>query len=363
MSSPIPLDFSLDLQLSSQTTAVAAPDCATGDVKKLFKDILADENLLSDVMARLKEALPEELYSQIEQMVESGNGLPLAAIFPPELTQFSQVFTGLQDGLKLDSGNTPPFVASALKIGDYLQKTNGDASDKVLDNLGRNLSEALTQISSKGEGLAKQIQELMVATKAELATSDAGSKLIMPTSSGVEGSVTQSTALGTAISGLVQLPNLQVNSSSPLPPAVAAPMGEEGWGQAMGERIMWMMGKGIQGASIRINPPELGPIQVQLSVKNDRTSVHMLVQHGVVKEALEAAIPRLREMLNEGNLHLVNVDVSHRESPDQSGRSSLFSQDQREQMEQFLQDQDMTSQIEEEEPRYYRSTGLLDDYA
>jgi flagellar hook-length control protein FliK len=140
-------------------------------------------------------------------------------------------------------------------------------------------------------------------------------------------------------------------------------MGAEGWGQAMGDRIMWMLGKGVQAASIRINPPHLGPIQVQLSVQNDQANVQMLVQHGVVKEALEAAMPRLREMLNESNLNLVNVDVSHRESPDQSSSSALFSQDQREQMEQFLQDQELASNVEEKEPRYYRSTGLLDDYA
>ncbi len=170
----------------------------------------------------------------------------------------------------------------------------------------------------------------------------------MPTSSGVDGSVTQSTALGTAISGLAQPSNIQANSLVATPAPITSPMGGESWSQDMGDRIMWMVGKGVQAASIRINPPDLGPIQVQLSVKNDQASVQMVVQHGAVKDALDAAMPRLRDMLNESNLQLVNVDVSHRDSTDQSSSSAMFTSDQREQLGQFLQDQELPAQVEEE---------------
>jgi flagellar hook-length control protein FliK len=262
-----------------------------------------------------------------------------------------------------DGGRIPAFIASAIKAGENQKKPTGNLTDKALDNLGRNISEALSQVSTKGESLGKQIQEMVLAVKAEIATTDAGPKLIIPKSFGAEGSITPSTAIGTAISGLAQLPNVQANGVLSTPPPITAAMGGEAWGQAMGERIMWMAGKGMQAASIRINPPHLGPIQVQLSVQNDQANVQMLVQHGVVKEALEAAMPRLREMLNESNLQLVNVDVNHRENPGQSSGTAMFSQDQREQMEQFLQDQELTTQTEDESPRYYLSTALVDDYA
>jgi flagellar hook-length control protein FliK len=380
MSNPIPIELSLDLLPTSQASASAGVSCEYIEpgTEKLFKDILADENLLSDLMAKLKEALPEELYTQIEEAVDSGNGLPLAAIFSPESGIFSQGLSELPnglkldglkldglklDGLKLDGNSIPSFVASTLKIGDYLQKTKGEAADRTLDNLGRNISESLNQVANKGEGLAKQIHELLAVAKSEFSISNSVPKFSLQTHSSADGSMTPTTALGTAVSGLVQLPSQPTSAASLLSTAVSTPMGAEGWSQAMGDRIMWMAGKGVQAASIRINPPHLGPIQVQLSVQNDQTNVQILVQHGVVKEALEAAMPRLREMLNESNLQLVNVDVSHRESPDQSSRSAMFSQNQREQMEQFLQDQDPTNQMEEEAPRYYRSNGLLDDYA
>lgn len=363
MSATIPIEINLDLQLSPQTTAITQCGCAGSSPETLFRDILADENLLTEIMAELKEALPEEVYTQIEAMVEAGNELPLAAIFSPESPLFNQDLSKLQQNLERFGGQVSAFVDSVNNIGENLPKSNGNRTDKALDNLGRTISEALSQVSTKSEGLGKQIQELLAAAKADLAGSNAGSKLITPTASGIDNSVTQSTALGTAISGLAQPSNIQANSLLATPPPITSAMGGESWSQAMGERIMWMVGKGVQAASIRINPPHLGPIQVQLSVQNDQANVQMVVQHGVVKEALDAAMPRLREMLNESNLQLVNVDVSHRESPDQSSRSAMFGQEQREQMEQFLQDQELTTQLEEETPKYYLSTSLIDDYA
>ncbi len=372
MSSLFPIDFNLDFAQSGQNPVITPSDCATGCSDKLFQHILADENLVSDIMAQLKEALPDELYAQIEEMVQSGNGLPLAAIFSMESPLFKQDMSELpqfiQDAVMQNGGQISDIVASALKSGEARPQTlGGEQTGRTMDNLVRSISDSLAQVSTKSEdtstAIGKQIQELLTSTKAELVAAGPGSKVILPTSSSSDGLVTSNIAIGTAINGLAQLSNFQVNSGLPSPPPITVPMGEEAWGQAMGERIMWMMGKGIQGASIRINPPELGPIQVQLSVKNDQASVHMLVQHGVVKEALDASIPRLRDMLHESNMHLVNVDVSHRESPDQSSSSWLYSQDQREQMERFIQDQEMATQIEEEVSRYHRSTGLLDDYA
>lgn len=377
MGNPIPTDFGTSLPFL-QTTDITGRSiqgcCVTDCVEMNFRDILTDEQLLSDVMRRLKEILPEDLYTQVEDMVESGNGLPLAAMFSPEVplsnldgTHLSQ---SIQEALGSNAGPLPlpSILASALKMGEEnLQKQGGDPGGRTFQNLGRQISDALSAISDKAEGtdLGKQIQDLLVAAKAEVAASDPGLRAISTASVGSDGTVTPGNAIHSAITGLsmVQTASSQASSGVPAPPAITAPTGEEAWGQAMGDRIMWMMGKGIQAASIRINPPELGSIHVQLSVQNDQASVSILVQHGVVKDALEASIPRLREMLGDSNLNLVNVDVSHRESPDQSGSSAMYGHDHGGQTDPFFTEQEPGVAIEEELPKYYRSTGLLDDYA
>ncbi len=108
----------------------------------------------------------------------------------------------------------------------------------------------------------------------------------------------------------------QLNTALP----IHTPMGEKGWDQAMGERILWMVGRQVQGAEVRITPPQLGPVEIQISIRNDQANVTFTAQHGVVRDALEASIPRLREMLSENNLQLANVDVNQRNAGE--GRAS-----------------------------------------
>jgi flagellar hook-length control protein FliK len=55
--------------------------------------------------------------------------------------------------------------------------------------------------------------------------------------------------------------------------------------------------------------PNLGPIEIRVTLQNDQASVSFNAQHPFTREALEAAVPRLREMLGESNLDLVSVDV------------------------------------------------------
>ena len=371
MSTPFPTGASLGLQSTQVSNPISdAVHCGCGEAspEMAFRDIFAGENLLSDILAKLKKLLPEEQFIQLEELVYSGNGLPFAAIFSPESPLFDKnmldIPQTIQDAIKPDGSLFSPLAVSTLKLNEDLTKHGSDATGRALNSLRGQIGEALSIISSNGESAGKQLQDLLVTVKTEFAVSDIVPKMPSTPSVGGEGTATPAANINSAISGLAQLQNFQASGGSPLPPAIAAPLGEEGWGQAMGERIMWMIGKGVQTASIRINPPNLGPVQINVSVQNDQTSVNMLAQHGVVKEALEAAIPRLREMLHESNLQLVNVDVSHRENMDQGSRSALFHQGHSEHADYALQqEQELATPVEEEIPRYYISSGLLDDYA
>jgi flagellar hook-length control protein FliK len=125
-------------------------------------------------------------------------------------------------------------------------------------------------------------------------------------------------------------------SSVPLQPLQAAPVGmrpsivmpldlpvgQPGWDRAVGERIQWMVGQNIQQAEIKLNPPHLGPLEIKISLQNDHTSVTFVATQAPTREALEASIPRLREMFGEINLNLADVNVGQH----QAGEST---QDQR----------------------------------
>jgi flagellar hook-length control protein FliK len=71
-----------------------------------------------------------------------------------------------------------------------------------------------------------------------------------------------------------------------------------------------MAGQHLKVAELHLNPPELGPLQITLTVNNDQASAQFVSQHASVREAIEAAMPRLREMLAEGGITLGNTSVS-----------------------------------------------------
>jgi len=87
-------------------------------------------------------------------------------------------------------------------------------------------------------------------------------------------------------------------------------VGTRGWDTAIADRLMWMLQGDQQMARLKLNPPNLGPLEVRLSVHQDQASVSFLAPHAAVREALEAALPRLREMFDQQSLQLVRADVA-----------------------------------------------------
>lgn len=99
--------------------------------------------------------------------------------------------------------------------------------------------------------------------------------------------------------------------------SITVPIDRPGWDQALGQRIQWLInthnlgtGQVTHGAQLQLNPPDLGPLEVRITVQHDQTSIAFSSQHGPVREALESALPRLREILGEQGLNLVDVSVS-----------------------------------------------------
>ncbi len=98
--------------------------------------------------------------------------------------------------------------------------------------------------------------------------------------------------------------------AAPQTTSIPVPFNQAGWDQALGERIQWLASQGVQRANITLNPANLGPMEVRIQVQNDQAMVHFTAAHGVVRDALEAAMPRLRDMFDSAGVELTDVDVS-----------------------------------------------------
>ncbi len=100
--------------------------------------------------------------------------------------------------------------------------------------------------------------------------------------------------------------------------ALHQPLGHPAWADELGQRLIWMHGKSIQAAEIHINPPQLGPVAVRIQVHDDQTSIQFTSPHAAVREAIEAALPRLRELFEARQLPLTQVEVAQQSLEDRS---------------------------------------------
>ena len=82
------------------------------------------------------------------------------------------------------------------------------------------------------------------------------------------------------------------------------------WGSDFSKRIQFLVKNNMQHAELRLDPPELGKIQVKISLAQDQANVSFASTHGNVRDAIEQALPRLRELLNESGIQLGNADVA-----------------------------------------------------
>ncbi|HYD61001.1 MAG TPA: flagellar hook-length control protein FliK [Noviherbaspirillum sp.] len=113
------------------------------------------------------------------------------------------------------------------------------------------------------------------------------------------------------------------NAAERLTPRVGTPA----WDQALGQKVVWMVAGEQQSASLTLNPPDLGPLQVVLNVSNSQANATFIAAQPEVRQALEAALPKLRDMLGEAGIQLGQANInSGNPSQQQSGFEQAASQ-------------------------------------
>ncbi|MES2742109.1 MAG: flagellar hook-length control protein FliK [Pseudomonadota bacterium] len=115
-----------------------------------------------------------------------------------------------------------------------------------------------------------------------------------------------------AVAAPVQQASLEIAQAASAIPTdkLNGRVGTPAWDQQLGQKVVWMVAGGEQSASLTLNPPDLGPLQVVLSVSNDQATATFTAAQPEVRQALEAAMPRLREMMSEAGIELGNATVS-----------------------------------------------------
>ena len=83
--------------------------------------------------------------------------------------------------------------------------------------------------------------------------------------------------------------------------------------QDLANKVQVMLNQKNMVADIRLDPPDLGQMQIKISMQGDTASVSMVVQSQAAREALEHNQPRLKELLDQQGIELGQSSVEQQE--------------------------------------------------
>lgn len=116
--------------------------------------------------------------------------------------------------------------------------------------------------------------------------------------------------------------------AAPLPLHLGTPAQSPEWPQEVGNRVVWMVNHDESHAELSLTPPQLGKIEVSITVSGDQTTAQFVTASPAARELIEHALPRLREILDQSGITLGQADVgtsgqSGGSGDDRGGRRSF----------------------------------------
>lgn len=153
--------------------------------------------------------------------------------------------------------------------------------------VGKTLPEAKLPVGEFSEQLAKGLGE----NKAEIRSEVLDSRL-----NALNQAVTQQSAMAQRAPAVV--------------PGQPVAINQNGWSEAVVDRVMWLSSQNLKSAEIQLDPQELGRLEVRIHVSQDQTQVTFASPNAGVRDALEGQMHRLRDMFNQQGMTQLDVNVS-----------------------------------------------------
>ncbi|MGL6258070.1 flagellar hook-length control protein FliK [Vibrio sp. WXL210] len=145
---------------------------------------------------------------------------------------------------------------------------------------------------------------------------DSASASTTATSQGAESAV----AAAMATSGVLGTARAEVNTMQGNV-VISQAMTSQEMADKVNDQVQLMLSKNLKNIDIRLDPPELGRMQIRMNMNGDSTSVHFTVANAQAREVLDQSMPRLREMFAQQGIQLADTSVSQ-QSSQQQGRSA-----------------------------------------
>ncbi len=302
---------------------------------------MSNEDVLS-LISQLQGEGAEALVNRLASLLQGQSGLTGSKLATSQQAQqVDAVFANIRQllGSTGSSGSSSQLSQTMMANLGRVEQLAQQSQSAGVAKFGMNLRQAFTE-----SGLSQTGERNDSVSNSVIARDFTGNAVVTPMpvlldrmsalsnerqlSAGLLDSL-DTTEVPDSIVQLGKTAGLQASSGSrPMSSFIQAPLAAPQWQSEFGDRLMMMSRVATQGqnqvAEIRLNPAHLGPIEVRVVMKDDLASITFSAQHGVVRDAIESSLPRLREMFNNSGLMLADANVSEHSLRDQhkQGRDS-----------------------------------------
>ncbi len=276
--------------------------------------------------------------SEHVQFAENASAAPIVqALDIPDKTQIAAENVNGKEAL--NNATDAAVIVTAVPVSVVLTPVTNSRITNASENSGLPAANTASQAVTTSESAAPQhkfaaaarneAQDTLSATNAKAVPDQTRWTDVMQSAArqvASDESVTAKSMLDTAKEGNKDLaiknmaipaspPTLaQMNASLPVQAVSANTIhvypGKAGWDQAISQKVLWMVGAGEQSATLTLNPPDLGPLQVVINVQNDKADATFISDNAEVRQALQDGMSNLRDKMSESGIQLGQANIS-----------------------------------------------------
>ncbi len=227
---------------------------------------------------------------------------------------------------KVQHGAVAQSVQSALMQTPQHAQAQAQALNVAAADVAEVSANQLQQVAAAANSAASSVASEQVMLKAAMGAKAAASLLSASSNSNSAGEpatagessfanqLAQAAGIQQTATGQPRADQAQASAQLPLQ------LNREMASDQMAERVQMMMSKNLKNIDIRLDPPELGRMQIRMNMNGDGATVHFTVANQQARDALEQSMPRLREMLAQQGVQLGDTSVQQQSSGQQQNR-------------------------------------------
>ena len=291
------------LALNSKSISGAIDDnAATGDTGKAAKNAQDQTTINGGIPSDQAGPLAAMLLQiPVENRGQSNN--------PPLTTTKGGMTQGMDNDLQQTSHNTDSSSLAAIKVDltSLSKSTNNDSASN-------------TDSVSSNKAVKTALTSLANSSPASPSPVPSKSEAVLSAHPPTIQDIANSAGAGPATAAMQNMTAVNTPNN---PQAVTSPIGSSAWANEFSQKITWMSNQQNHSAVLHLNPPDLGPLNVVLKISDNQLTAQFTSPHSAVREAVENALPRLREVLADNQIMLGNATVSDQPPRDRSGEGFM----------------------------------------